>query len=79
MEKQIILAIAIVFVVMFTSCEVPTTIKKQATSEYQYKSLICDVQIITIDSCEYIVAQTGTFDGGLCIIHKQNCTNCTKK
>jgi len=35
-----------------------------------------NVKIITVDSCQYVVAETGTSNGGISIIHKQNCTFC---
>ena len=42
----------------------------------KYTSWVLDVKVLTIDSCEYIVAQTGRQDGGVSIIHKQNCKHC---
>lgn len=33
------------------------------------------ITVMTIDSCQYIKAQTGRQDGGVSIIHKENCPN----
>ena len=38
--------------------------------------------IIEVDSCQYVVAVKNSFNGGVSIIHKQNCKYCiirTKK
>lgn len=59
------------------SCE-PTS-KDGAKSDTKYSSMSFDVKVITVDSCEYIVAQTGTLDGGLSIVHKQNCKYCLNR
>lgn len=78
MKKQIILTTAIVFVGLFTSCE-KIQVKQSNNHVYVHNSSTCVVKIITIDSCQYIVAQTVSVNGGLSIIHKQNCNHCNKK
>ena len=78
MKKEIILTTAIVFVGLFTSCE-KIQVKQSNNHVYEYISSSCEVKVITIDSCQYIIAQTGTQNGGLSIIHKQNCNHCNKK
>ena len=78
MKKQIILATAIVFVGLFTSCE-KIQVKQSNNQFNEYINSSCEVKVITIDSCQYIVAQTVSVNGGLSIIHKQNCNHCNKK
>lgn len=34
------------------------------------------VRIFEVDSCEYVAYDTGTSNGGISIIHKQNCKFC---
>ena len=68
------LAAILMLAAVFSSCE--STTKDGASSNTKYSSWSCDVKVITVDSCEYIVAQTGTMDGGLSIVHKQNCKFC---
>ncbi len=35
-----------------------------------------EVKVLTIEDCEYIVAQKWRQEGGMSIIHKQNCKYC---
>ena len=35
-----------------------------------------EVRVFEVDSCEYIVTTTGTINGGVSTIHKQNCKFC---
>jgi len=46
---------------------------------YAYTGNRLDVSVIDIDSCEYVVAQTGFADGGLSIVHKNNCKYCKSR
>ncbi len=71
------LAILMLAAGLLFSCE-PTS-KDGAKSDTKYSSMSFDVKVITVDSCEYIVAQTGTLDGGLSIVHKQNCKYCLNR
>jgi len=68
------IAAILMLAAVFSSCE--PTAKDGASSNTKYSSWSCDVKVITVDSCEYIVAQTGTMNGGLSIVHKQNCKFC---
>ena len=68
------LAAILMLAAVFSSCE--PTAKDGTKSNTKYISWACDVKVITVDSCEYIIAQTGTMDGGLSIVHKQNCKYC---
>lgn len=69
-----LLAAILLLCAVFYSCE-PVS-KDGAKSDTKYMSYSCDVKVITVDSCEYIVAQTGSIRGGLSIVHKQNCKFC---
>lgn len=60
-----------------SSCE--PTAKDGAKSDIKYSSMSCEIKVITVDSCEYIVAQTGFSNGGISIVHKQNCKYCLNR
>lgn len=57
-----------------SSCE--TKKAEGVSSDIKYSSWACQVKVLEVDSCQYILAQTGTSDGGLAIVHKQNCKYC---
>lgn len=59
---------------LFVGCE--PTAKDGASSDTKYTSWACSIKVVEIDSCQYVLAQTGTSDGGLSIVHKQNCKYC---
>ena len=61
---------------VFLSCNEKINTKQAADVQIKYTSRSCDIKVVDVDSCEYIVAQTGTLDGGLSIVHKQNCKYC---
>lgn len=69
-----VLAAFLLLSAVCSSCE--PQYKDGLNSNIQYTDWACNAKVITVDSCDYIVAQTGTSDGGLSIIHKQNCKYC---
>jgi hypothetical protein len=68
------IATILLLAAVFSSCEPQS--KDGTKTDTKYTSLACDIKVVTIDSCEYIVAQAGRIDGGLSIVHKQNCKYC---
>lgn len=56
-----------------------TSEKKEGRVEIKYSTFSYDVSIIEIDNCEYIFAKTGDYQGGVSIIHKQNCKFCINR
>lgn len=38
-----------------------------------------ELSVMEIDSCEYIVCGTYSTDGGVSIVHKQNCKYCLQR
>ena len=38
-----------------------------------------EIKVIEVEGCEYIVAQNGTANGGVSIIHKRNCKYCNMR
>jgi hypothetical protein len=70
---------AVLAAVIFCGCEAPNeknTPPQTTDVQTRYTSWSCDIKVLNIDDCEYIVAQTGFKDGGLSIVHKQNCKYC---
>lgn len=60
--------------ILFASCgNPPDTIEQNGKRQPDELYLYVTVKIV--DSCEYIVAHTDTYNGGVSIIHKQNCKN----
>jgi hypothetical protein len=74
--KNSLTAILLLWVV---SCNESRTDKDSATVENKYSSWASQIKVVDIDSCEYILAQTGTINGGLSIVHKQNCKYCAAR
>jgi len=64
--------VAVILTFLF-GCNESETQKQQNVKVYGSMSL--DIKVIKIDSCEYVIAQTGYRDGGVSITHKQNCKN----
>jgi len=38
-----------------------------------------ELQVITIDGCEYILGSTGSYHGGIALAHKGNCKFCEQR
>jgi hypothetical protein len=74
-----VLAAILLLCAVFSSCNKTPQSPNSAEVKTRYTSWSCDVKLVDIDSCEYIVAQTGFKDGGLSIIHKQNCKYCAAR
>lgn len=72
-----VLAAILLLCAVFSSCEPQA--KDGAKADTKYSSWSCDIKVVEIDSCEYVVAQTGFKDGGLSIVHKQNCKYCAAR
>jgi hypothetical protein len=68
------IAAILMLAAVFSSCEPQS--KDGTKTDKKYTSWACDIKVVTIDSCEYIVAQASRIDGGLSIVHKQNCKYC---
>ena len=72
---------AVLAAVIFCGCELPDQPKAEPKKPVERNVLADnDFEIVTIDSCEYIVFDRRigyAGSGGLC--HKQNCKYCTER
>jgi hypothetical protein len=60
---------------VFSSCEPQS--KDGTKTDTKYTSLACDIKVVTIDSCEYIV--WGGSHGEIGYAHKGNCKFCAER
>ena len=67
-----LLIVLFLFVVGF-SCT------KESTEPKTRKTTTKFIDVIIIDGCEYITFEASLRNGGVCIIHKQNCKFCKEK
>ena len=79
LQRQAPLAAMLLLAAVYSSCNENTEQKQGVDVKSKYTSWTCDIKVVDIDSCEYIVAQTGFRDGGLSIVHKQNCKYCATR
>jgi hypothetical protein len=61
------------------SCNEESQTVENVDVEKRYTSYSCEIKVIDIDSCQYIVAQTGFSNGALSVVHKQNCKYCLNR
>lgn len=80
--KNIIRSVFVVQLLILMSCEQPKTIEEDTELEHSTENQIRaiekgDVEIITIDDCEYIIFKetTGANHGFGYMSHKGNCIN----
>ena len=74
--KNTILIIAIVGFLALVGCREYQQPLNTTTEFHQLGEI---VKVINIDSCEYIFASTDMMDGGVSIVHKQNCKYCKQR
>jgi hypothetical protein len=74
------LLILLLFAVLIAGCDRNQShVRVRMEPEQLHTTDKCVVRVVTIDGCQYIIAQTGWADGGMSIIHKQNCRYCRKE
>jgi len=75
LTQKTAIALYLMSAVVLSSCESQQQQQQNVNLEIKYKSKTCDINVVEIDSCQYIIAQTGYGNGGISIIHKFNCKN----
>lgn len=76
MRKHVLVKV-LLFCIIFVSCDSNEGQKNEYPSpKIKYENNAYSIKIIDVDSCEYLLANTGTIGGGISIIHKENCKYC---
>ena len=68
--------VLLVLLILAVACYAKSTMLEGAVLLYKAQFDKVYIKVIRIDKCEYIVTDLDTYQGGVSIIHKQNCSNC---